>query len=188
MPMTAPDVLVVDDDPSAMTLTSQWLKDGGYRVEIVAGAQEAIESLEVRTPSVVVANTRLRGHGGLWLAQQLRTRLPDVALVLTSADSTAGPLFARAGLGAFDYLEKPFTVAQLIEAVDRGTRWHEQRLVDRRQRDAAEAEHAAAVWSYDADSKTLTQHADWLPSPVAVSRLVTDLLLARSGASAPSLF
>jgi hypothetical protein len=56
--------------------------------------------------------------------------------------------------------------------------------VDRRWKSAAGTEQAAPVWSYNAITNTVIQHADWLPSPLAVSRLVTDLLLDRSGNAA----
>jgi DNA-binding NtrC family response regulator len=182
--MTAPYLLVVDHDVTTGMLTSRWLEDGGYRVEMLSGAHEAIEALEDRTPSVVVIDVQVPGDDGLWLAGQIRVLWPDTALVFTSGDPAAGPVVARAGIGAFDYLERPFTVAQLMEAVDRGTSWQRQHAADRRRKLVADATQAAPIWSYDADTKTLTQHADWLPSPVAVSRLVTDLLLARSGTGA----
>jgi two-component system C4-dicarboxylate transport response regulator DctD len=181
VPLIAPDVLVVDDDAASRMLTSQWLEDRGYQVEMRPGPREALEAMEECAPGVVVTNVHLPDHDGLWLAQQIQALLPDTALVFTSDDPSAGPVMARAGIGVFDYLERPFTIAQLVEAVERGTRWHALRVADRRQKAVADAEHAAPIWSYDAETETMTQHADWLPNPVAVSRLVTDLLLARSG-------
>ena len=177
--MIIPDVLVVDDDASTRELTCQWLEDAGYGVDMLSRAEEALLAVRDCAPSVVVTNVQLPDHDGLWLARQIRAASPDTAFVFVSNDPTAGPVVARAGIGAFDYLGTPIAASTLIEAVERGSNWHEARSVRRRQTTAADSEQAAPLWSYDADTNTLTQHADWLPSPLAVSRLVTDLLLDR---------
>ena len=178
MSATRPDVLVVDDQPSIRSLTSRWLEHSGYRVLAVSTADQALDAMDGSGAGIAVVDVHLVGHDGVWLARQLRERTPDAALIFVSGDPSAAPTLARAGLGVFDYLEKPFTAAQFMEAVDRGASWHEDRLVARRQQ-AEPVTGAAPQWSYDEQDGTWVQRADWLPSPTAVSRIVVDLRLNR---------
>ncbi len=133
-----PDVLVVEDEAPIRQITSRWLQHAGYRVAGVASAEEAIAVADGRGPQVLVTDVQMPGRDGLWLAQQFRHRFPDTALVMVSGDPTTGPAAATARLGAFDYLPKPFTADQLTEAVDRGVRWHEARVIERLDRAATE--------------------------------------------------
>jgi two-component system C4-dicarboxylate transport response regulator DctD len=170
-------VLVVDDQESIRVLTQRWLVAAGYSVLAVAGADEALAAMAAHEPGVVVTDVRLGEHDGLWLARHIRATFPDTSVVFISGDPAAGPLLARAGIGAFDYLAKPFTTAQLTEAVDRSTAYYAERVVLRAQRATAAADAVLPLWSYDERDHTWVQQADWLPSPLAVSRLVADMHL-----------
>jgi DNA-binding NtrC family response regulator len=171
-------VLVVDDQESIRALTRRWLVAAGYSVLAVSGADEALEAMAAHEPGVVVTDVRLGEHDGLWLARHIRATFPDTSVVFISGDAAAGPMLARARIGAFDYLAKPFTIAQLTEAVDRGAACYQERVVLGAQRAAAAADTVLPLWSYDDRDDTWVQQADWLPSPLAVSRIVADLHLS----------
>jgi DNA-binding NtrC family response regulator len=173
------DVLVVDDQDSIRSLMQRWLAAAGYSVLTVSSADEALEAVAAHEPGVVVTDVHLVGNDGLWLVRHLRTASPDTSVVFISGDAVAGPMLARAGIGAFDYLAKPFTIAQLTEAVDRGAACHEERVIRRRQALAVPADAPLPLWSYDEHDHTWIQRADWLPSPLAISRLVADMHLHR---------
>jgi len=173
----AADVIVVDDQESIRNLTARWLEHAGYRVRAVASADEAAAMLDEVDPAVIVSDVRLPDRDGVWLGRQVREASSETALVFMSGDASSGPTVARAGLGAFDYLAKPFSRTQLLEAVDRGVAWHEDRVVRRQQQ--TEDDAAARIWSRDEPSQRWVQHADWLPSPAAIGRLAADLGLSR---------
>ncbi len=171
------DVLVVDDQESIRALTQRWLVAAGYAVLAVATAEEALEAMAAHEPGVVVTDVHLGEHDGLWLARHIRATFPDTSVVFISGDAAAGPMLARAGIGAFDYLAKPFTIAQLTEAVDRSAACFQERVVLGAQRAAAAADAVLPLWSYDDRDDTWVQRADWLPSSLAISRLVADMHL-----------
>jgi len=112
-------VLVVDDDPS-LRLAIEWaLQDEGLSVMGAGDGQEAIERGTEQRPALVVLDMGLPVVSGDGVAAGLRaahgTQLP---ILIITADGKAAEKARR--VGAFDYLHKPFDLADLVAAVHRG--------------------------------------------------------------------
>jgi two-component system cell cycle sensor histidine kinase/response regulator CckA len=82
-----PTVLLVDDDPVQLKLTSRLLADGGYQVATVTGVIQAFEAARQRRPDVVVSDVLLGDLDGFTLCRMMRGEptLADVPIVLVSA-------------------------------------------------------------------------------------------------------
>jgi DNA-binding NtrC family response regulator len=145
---------------------------------VAASADEAVEALAGHAPQVLVLDVRMPGHDGLWLAREVRARHPETALVMISGDPQAGRELALARLGTFDYLSKPFTVDQIIQAVDCGTRWHEARLLELRTAHPTDAAQPPAGPAARPGPLMRSSRAAWAPSGAALSRLLADLVQA----------
>jgi response regulator RpfG family c-di-GMP phosphodiesterase len=121
-------VLVVDDEASIRALLRRWLAAAGFDVVEASSAEDALGlAMAGVPPAVVLADIRMPGGSGIWLAAQLRTRLPETAVVMATGvyelDSAVGSMQA----GSIDYLAKPFTRERLFEAVTRACAVHASR-------------------------------------------------------------
>lgn len=114
-------VLLVDDEPAILEGLSDSLRWEGYQVQAFSSAEEAWQWAQEHRPDVVVLDVLLRGMDGLELAAKLYERDPEVAIILSSGFGleTLPPSLASHGKLAF--LQKPYTIRQLLEVLGRFT-------------------------------------------------------------------
>lgn len=143
-PSESTTVLVVDDERNVRSLMARWLESGGYRVLAASSAEEALRRLETSTstPAVALCDIRLPGRDGLWLAERIRQRSPETAVIMATGLQDIAPAVQTLRQGAVDYLTKPFGRDRLQEAVTRGLEWHRSAWDARRWRDSLEQEMA----------------------------------------------
>jgi DNA-binding response OmpR family regulator len=111
-------VLVVDDEPPIRELLTRWLAKWGYRTESAATAATAIDIMSVAPADILLCDVRMPGHDGLWLAECVRARWPDTAIIMATALDDVQTVLQSHRLGAVDYVRKPFAPAVLRQAVD----------------------------------------------------------------------
>jgi putative nucleotidyltransferase with HDIG domain len=133
-------VLIVDDENGVRELMSRWLQADGYAVTTAANAEEALGRLEATPSAVALCDIRMPGRDGLWLAERIRHRYPETAVIMATGVQEAGPAVHTLRQGVTDYLTKPFGRARLEEAVTRGLEWHRSAWDARRWRESLEQE------------------------------------------------
>ncbi len=106
-------VLVIDDDPSLCELLEQLVSRQGYKVFTALGGEEALANLEETRPDLVSLDVVLEGMDGLETLRQLKSRLPDVPVVMLSGHGHARTIVEAMRLGASDFLRKPFEGEEL---------------------------------------------------------------------------
>ncbi len=113
-----PRVLLVDDASPVLRVLRDTLAQAGFEVATAPTATEALELLNGRQYAVIAAESFLPDLSPLdWLAA-LRGAAPGTPLILYAASSRLEELRTHArGFGAVAMLEKPFSPAQLVEAV-----------------------------------------------------------------------
>ena len=122
-PARARRVLIVDDENTVRELMRRWLEAGGYSVTAAATAEEALGRLEMDAPpAVALCDIRMPGHDGLWLAERIRQRYPETAVIMATGVQDVGPAVESLRNGVIDYLTKPFGRDRLGEAVSRRPR------------------------------------------------------------------
>ena len=112
-----PVVMVVDDEKWARELTGRMLRDEGYQVIEAASAEEALQHLgSGAAVNLVLVDIAMPGMDGFELADQLRTRYPNQAVVLMTGFSG---VLAKIGMQGLKHplLTKPFSSAQLTARV-----------------------------------------------------------------------
>ena len=111
-----PAALIVDVDCSARRRLAADLQARGFAVEVADETEVGAERWRARRPALVVIELRLRAGAGLDLLARARAELPEAKLiVLTSYGSVASTVRAMR-LGATDYLCKPATAAEVLNA------------------------------------------------------------------------
>ena len=112
-------VLVVDREALIRDVLTQWLQSWGYDALAVAGADEALQYMQISPAEIVIADAAMPEHDILWLLNQLRERWPDTLVIMESgADDLETAL--RTGLhGAFDHVPKPLAHETLHRTLER---------------------------------------------------------------------
>ena len=112
-------ILLVDDDSGITDTLQRVLVDEGHIVAIEREGDAGLNRA-IREPfNVVVTDLRLPGLGGLDLVRQLHAVRPRLPIILITAFGTAETAIEATKHGAYDYLVKPFDIAQLLELIRR---------------------------------------------------------------------
>jgi DNA-binding response OmpR family regulator len=121
------DVLVVDDEPHIRTVLRGYLEAEGFAVIEAADGEAALHQVRQHPPDLVLLDVMLPGIDGIEVLRQLRT-FSDVYVILVTARTEEVDKLVGLGVGADDYVTKPFSpreVAARVKAVlrrDRGPR------------------------------------------------------------------
>jgi UDP-3-O-acyl N-acetylglucosamine deacetylase len=109
-------VLIVDDEVGILTTLSHILEDEGYRTVSTASGDEALELYATRRPDVVFLDIWLPDRDGLETLQALLQIDRDAAVIMMSGHGTSATAVKAIKMGAHDYLEKPLSYDQAVEA------------------------------------------------------------------------
>lgn len=113
------DLLLVDDNPDLLRLLSDQLSGAGYRhIRTAANCAAAQTAFACKTPELMILDINLPDGDGFSLFRFLREKVDVPALFLSARDADADRLFGL-GLGADDYLTKPFLMQELLLRVQR---------------------------------------------------------------------
>jgi two-component system C4-dicarboxylate transport response regulator DctD len=119
MTMTEPKLLVfiVDDDREMRQSLSQYLTKAGCQPQVFASAQAALAALQTSCPDVLVTDVRMPGMSGLDLLGTLAGMGPVPPTVLITAHGDVAMAVEAMRAGAFDFVEKPFLPARLLDII-----------------------------------------------------------------------
>lgn len=115
--MTAPLVLVVDDDPDILDAICDILEGEGYRVARARHGLEALDRVAEEEPSIILLDLMMPVMDGLAFAQALRQRRNGAARIPIVVISADGNPQKAASVGAQGYLAKPFDIDALLAQV-----------------------------------------------------------------------
>ena len=115
------DVLVIDDEADIRELVSGILQDEGHQVRAARDADEALEAVRRRRPTLVILDIWLQGSriDGLDLLGMFREIDPDMPVIVISGHGTIETAVAAIRKGAYDFIEKPFNADRLLVVVSR---------------------------------------------------------------------
>ena len=122
--MSQERVLVVDDEPIVTEVVQRYLIREGYQVTVAADGETALELAREGGPDLIVLDLMLPKLDGLEVCRRLRLE-SSVPIIMLTAKSEEGDKILGLGLGADDYLAKPFSPGELtarVKAVLRRTR------------------------------------------------------------------
>jgi two-component system, NtrC family, response regulator AtoC len=118
--MSAPNILLVDDEPSVLRYTKTLLEIENYNVETAASGEEALQRMNRGpAPSLIVLDLVMPGMDGLQTLESCKRLRPDQKVVMISCVSDTTKVVQAMKLGASDYVTKPFLAPQLQGAVRR---------------------------------------------------------------------
>lgn len=106
-------VLVVEDDKDIAGLVSLHLRDNGHEVVVVHDGENGLDQALSGRYELLVLDVMLPNLGGLELCRHVRSRQPDVLILMLTARSAEIDRVLGLEIGADDYLTKPFSIREL---------------------------------------------------------------------------
>jgi DNA-binding NtrC family response regulator len=121
--MTADRILVVDDEPDIRNLVREILEDEGYEVGVAENAAAAKEERRQRRPDLILLDIWMPDLDGVSLLKEWRDKggLP-CPVIMMSGHATVETAVEATRLGAYDFIEKPISLAKLLLTVNRALR------------------------------------------------------------------
>jgi DNA-binding NtrC family response regulator len=119
--MTKPRVLIVDDEPSVLTLLEMAFAQRSWDLATAETGEAALASFKATRPDVVLADKNLPGISGVDLIREIRKSNEDLGIILMTGYASAESAQETLNLGIDEYVQKPFEdvmlLAGLIERV-----------------------------------------------------------------------
>lgn len=113
----AMQILVIEDEPRILAFLARGLEAEGFRVDGAANGPDGLKQALACPYDAVVLDLLLPGLDGLSVLRELHDQRPDVPVVIVSARSDLPTKLRGFGLGASDYLAKPFALDELVARV-----------------------------------------------------------------------
>ena len=110
-------ILVIDDEQIIRTSCVRSLSPEGYEVKLASSGQEGLELLEKESFPLVLLDLKMPDMDGIEVLKKIKTGWPETKVVMITGYSTVETAVKTLKLGAFGYLEKPFTPDALLETV-----------------------------------------------------------------------
>jgi len=109
-------ILVVDDEPTILAAVATRLRAEAFEVATAVDGPSAVETALATSPDLVVLDVMLPGFDGLEVCRRIQAQLPVPVLMLTARTDETDMLIGL-GIGADDYLTKPFSMRELVARV-----------------------------------------------------------------------
>lgn len=110
---TGASILIVEDEPAIATAIAQRLTAEGWRTEVARDGLSGVEAATRMQPDAVVLDVMLPGIDGLEVCRRIQADRPVPILMLTARDDETDMLIGL-GVGADDYMTKPFSMRELV--------------------------------------------------------------------------
>ena len=115
-------ILIVDDDQAAQRILKHLFESEGYNVETRADGQSALDAFRAADLSAIILDLRLPVLPGKDVCREIRQQSPTLPIVVLSAVTEEADKVLLLGLGADDYVTKPFSPRELVARVQAAIR------------------------------------------------------------------
>lgn len=115
------DILIVDDEKDIRELIADILQDEGFQTRLAGNSDEAIAALNTAEPDLLVLDIWLKDSqmDGIDILKTVKRNNPDVPVVIISGHGNIEIAVAAIKQGAYDFIEKPFNIDQLLVVINR---------------------------------------------------------------------
>jgi two-component system KDP operon response regulator KdpE len=108
------NVLVVDDEPALRRVLQTSLTARGFTVEEASSAEQAIDIVTQRGFDLVLLDINMPGMGGIGACRRIRSRMPDIGIVMVTVRDAEHDMVQALEAGADDYITKPIRFGELV--------------------------------------------------------------------------
>ncbi|MDM8523892.1 sigma-54 dependent transcriptional regulator [Desulfococcaceae bacterium HSG8] len=111
-------ILIVDDDLHILEVLEARLSSAGFSVLRASGAHEALVLVKKHRIDLMISDVKMPDMGGVRLLSEVRSRIPNLPVILLTAYGTIPDAVRALKAGAVDYLTKPFDGKELLEKIN----------------------------------------------------------------------
>ena len=115
------DILIVDDEKDIRELISEILIDEGYSTRLAANSTECLNQVSDKPPSLIILDIWLKDSNmdGIDILKKIKIEYPNMPIVIISGHGNIEIAVSAIKQGAYDFIEKPFNIEQLLVVVRR---------------------------------------------------------------------
>ncbi|QFT95860.1 Nitrogen regulation protein NR(I) [Roseovarius sp. THAF8] len=116
------DILIVDDERDIRELISDILQDEGFTTRLAGNSDEAMAEIRDQPPGLLILDIWLKDSNmdGIDILKAVKRDYPEVPVVIISGHGNIEIAVAAIKQGAYDFIEKPFNIDQLMVVIRRG--------------------------------------------------------------------
>lgn len=115
--MSKGKILVIDDEDIVRLSCSRTLVPEGYELKMAKNGPEGLQMLEEDTFDLVLTDLKMPNMDGIEVLAKIKEKWPATDVVIVTGYQTVETAVKAIKLGAFDYIEKPFTPDTLIATI-----------------------------------------------------------------------
>jgi len=115
-------MLIIDDEDVVLESCRRIFSAEGFQVSCTTSPPEGLRLVADSFFDVILCDWKMPGFDGMYIMEELERRSPDSAIVMISGYPTVGRATEALKRGAMDYVAKPFTPGEIIEAVRKAIR------------------------------------------------------------------
>lgn len=153
-------ILIVDDEKDIRDLIGDILSDEGYAVRLAGNSDDCIAEINAEPPALMILDIWLKDSrmDGIDILKKVKRDNPDIPVVIISGHGNIEIAVAAIKQGAYDFIEKPFNIDQLMVVVGRAMETSRLRRenLELRRRDVVSAEMLGGSAAF----KALKSHLD----------------------------
>lgn len=115
------DILVVDDERDIRELVCDILQDEGFSTRMAGNSDECMAQLQQELPALIILDIWLKDShmDGIDILKTVKRDMPEVPVVIISGHGNIEIAVAAIKQGAYDFIEKPFNIDQLLVVIRR---------------------------------------------------------------------
>lgn len=117
--MDSAELLVIDDEQEMLVSYEKILARAGHRVHAFQTAETALQQLnQTHSLSLIICDLKMPGMDGMSFLSTVRERHPHLPVIMVTGYGTLETAIEAVKMGAFDFIEKPFSSKKLLQSVD----------------------------------------------------------------------
>jgi len=112
-------ILILDDEPIVVRRLKPALEKMGYQVETFTRSEEALARIEEKDFHIVITDLKMEGVDGMTFLTRVKERSPHTEVIVITGFATMATTRESFQKGVFDFLAKPFKIAEMQQTVQR---------------------------------------------------------------------
>ena len=112
-----PHILIIDDEPIALSNMSHVLEREGYKVTACENGESGLAAMQSTEFDIVLTDLRMPGIDGMDVLRHIRESIPDLPVIMITGQATLDSAVDAMKAGAFHYIAKPFRLDEAREVV-----------------------------------------------------------------------
>jgi DNA-binding NtrC family response regulator len=113
------NLLIVDDERAVREACREAAVALGYRTSVAESAEQALRLIDSHSIDITMLDLKLPGAGGVEVLRQIKSRRPDIEVIVVTGHGTVQSAVQAMKAGAYDYVTKPFSLEELKLLLER---------------------------------------------------------------------